>query len=270
MNGPARSVEMISEAGAVKTRRFCVKTFILAIFAGMFIAFGAFASQAASVDFGGKKLVGALVFPAGLFMVVLTGAELFTGNNMLVVSLLDGKATAKGIIKNLSVVYAGNFVGSVAIAFMTVYGGAYSMFGSELAKAAVSAAQGKVSLSPFEAAVKGVLCNILVCVAIWISYAAEDVIGKMAALYLPVMLFVASGFEHSVANMFFIPAGIFASKKYGIPADSLTWGAFALKNLLPVTVGNMIGGMCVVSPACFFLYLGKPRKAEGKIDKRVD
>ena len=259
MYGPAEIAKRYSEAGAAKTRLAMPKAIILSTFAGMFIAFGAFGSQVVGLNGGSDplaKLAGAVVFPVGLLMVLMAGAELFTGNSLIIISVLDRKATVKGMLRNWVIVYIGNFVGSIFVAVMLTYSHAYSLFGGQLAESVVATAQNKVLLSFSDALLRGILCNILVCIAVWISFSAEDVAGKILGLYLPIMLFVASGYEHSVANMYFIPAGIFASTEYGIEANAaLTWQGFLVHNLLPVTIGNVIGGVCVVGLGYFFAYL---------------
>lgn len=259
MYGPSEIAKRYSEAGAAKTRLAASKMIILAVFAGMFIAFGAFASQVVSSDVGAgdslAKFLSAVVFPIGLFMVIIAGAELFTGNSLIIISVLDGKATVKGMLRNWGIVYLGNLAGSILVAVVVTYSHAYSLFGGKLAEAAVTTAQNKVLLSFQDAFLKGVLCNILVCIAVWVSFSAEEAAGKIMGLYLPIMLFVLSGFEHSVANMYFIPAGILVSAEYGISSDVLSWSGFLLKNLLPVTLGNMLGGACIVGAGYFFVYL---------------
>ncbi len=265
MYGPAEIAKRYSDAGAGKTKLALPKMFVLAMFAGMFIAFGAFGSQVVSV--GAEipavgKLLGALVFPVGLLMVIMAGAELFTGNSLIIISVLDGKATVKGMLRNWVVVYLGNFVGSIFVAAILTYGHAYSLFDGKLAESVVATAQTKVMLSLPDAFLRAILCNILVCIAVWISFSAEDVAGKILGLYLPIMLFVVSGYEHCVANMYFIPAGIFASGEYGIAADALNWTACFVNNLLPVTIGNVLGGVCVVGLGYFFAYLHRAPKAK--------
>lgn len=259
MYGPAEIAKRYSSAGEAKTKLAVPKAFVLAIFAGMFIAFGAFGSQVVGLNGGSDplaKFASAAIFPVGLTMVIMAGAELFTGNSLIIISVLNGKATIKGMLKNWVVVYCGNFIGSIFVAIMLTYSHAYSLFGGQLAEAVVTTAQNKVLLSLQDALLRGILCNILVCIAVWISFSAEDVAGKIMGLYLPIMLFVASGFEHSVANMYFIPAGMFVSGEYGMAADSaLTWMGFLTNNLLPVTIGNVIGGVCVVGLGYFFVYL---------------
>lgn len=259
MYGPAEIAKRYSDAGAGKTKLAIPKMFILAIFAGIFIAFGAFGSQVAGADAGAAasvgKLMSALVFPVGLLLVIMAGAELFTGNNLIIISVLNKKATVSGMLRNWGVVYLGNFLGSIFVAAMLTYSHAYSLYDGKLAQSAVATATAKVSLSLPDAFLKGILCNMLVCLAVWISFSAEDVAGKILGLYLPIMLFVLSGYEHCVANMYFVPAGMFISGEYGIPAESVTWLSFLLNNLLPVTLGNIVGGACIIGLGYFFAYL---------------
>lgn len=262
MYGPAEIAKRYSAAGAAKTRLSVNKIFVLGIFAGMFIAFGAFGSQVVAVDVGGSlgKFLGALVFPVGLMMVIMAGAELFTGNNLIIISVLDKKATVKGMLGNWAIAYIGNLVGSIFVAAMLTCGHAYSLFDGRLAESVVATAQAKVSLTFQDAFCRAVLCNILVCIAVWVSFSAEDVAGKIIGLYLPIMLFVLSGFEHCVANMYFIPAGLFAAEEYQIAAESLTMSGFLSGNLLPVTLGNMAGGVGIVGIGYYFVYLSRESK----------
>lgn len=258
MYGPPEIAKRYSKAGAAKTKLPLSKMLILSFFAGAFIAFGAFGSQVASADAGTAasvgKLMGALVFPVGLLMVIMAGAELFTGNNLIIISVLDRKATLAGMLRNWVVVYMGNFLGSVFVAAMLTFSHAYSAFGGAVAQTAVATAQTKVTLTFPDAFLRGILCNILVCIAVWVSFSAEDVAGKIIGLFMPILLFVVSGYEHCVANMYFIPAGMFVSAEYGIDAN-ITWSGFLLGNLLPVTLGNMIGGVGIVGLGYFFSYL---------------
>ena len=273
MYGPADIAKRYSDAGAAKTKLAVSKAFILAIFAGIFIAFGAFGSQVVGADAGVGaslgKFLGALVFPVGLLMVIMAGAELFTGNSLIIIPVMQGKATVTGMLKNWVIVYLGNFVGSIFVAAMLTYSHAYSQFSNKLAESAVATAQTKVLLTAPDAFLRGILCNILVCIAVWISFSAEDVAGKIIGLYMPIMLFVLSGYEHSIANMYFIPAGIMISGEYGIAADeALTWSGFLLNNLLPVTLGNIIGGVCVVGLGYFFVYLHQKAAPKLHADKK--
>lgn len=233
-----------------------LKLVVSGVFAGAFIAFGAFGSQIVGSgvsDPGLAKLLGACVFPVGLTMVLCVGTELFTGNSLLVLPLLEKEIDLRSMLKNWGLVYLGDLIGSLLIACLAVYSHLPSMFSGALAQTMVSAANAKVSLSFVDALLRGILCNILVCLAVWISFAAGELSGKILGLYLPTMLFVLSGFEHSVANMYFIPAGMMASLQYGIPAD-ITLGGFLFNNLLPVTIGNVIGGAAFTAAGLYLLF----------------
>lgn len=233
-----------------------VKLIISGIFAGAFIAFGAFGSQvlgASVADPGLAKLLGALVFPVGLTLVCCVGTELFTGNSLLVLPLLEKQVDLKGVLRNWVLVYLGNLIGSLLVACLVVYSHLPSMFGGALAETMSAAAVSKASLSFGDALMRGILCNILVCLAVWLSFAAGEQAGKIIGLYLPTMLFVLSGFEHSIANMYFIPAGMMASSVFGTGA-SVTLGGFVLNNLLPVTIGNLIGGGLFTAAGLYLLF----------------
>ena len=236
MNTPKQIAESYIETGRQKALMDKGRMFLLAVLAGMFIALAGAASSVATAAAG--RLAGACVFPAGLAMVILAGSELFTGNNLMVISLLAKKITAGQMLLAWAVVYAGNLAGSVLVAAPAVGGGTFD--GCYEAVAATAAAKAAL---PFGAALlRGTLCNILVCTAVWMAMAARDAAGKVLALYLPVAAFVLCGFEHSVANMFFLPAGLFAAARYGLSPEGLTWSAALFKNLLPVTAGNLLGG----------------------------
>lgn len=257
MNSPEQIAKNYVEAGVGKVHQSAAKMFVLAVLAGIFISAAGIASSAAAVSVGEAsvaKLVGALIFPAGLAMVLIAGSELFTGNCLLVIPLVEKRVRFRSVMKNLVVVYLGNFAGSLLFTVLLAYGGVYSLFGDGLAQACVSTAVTKCSMTFTQALIKGVLCNVFVCIAVWMSFAAVTVSGKIIALYFPIMIFVLCGFEHCVANMSYIPNGLFAKMLYGIEAPSLTWGAFFVKNLLPVTLGNIAGG-AAVGLAYWFVYL---------------
>ncbi len=237
MNAPGQIAQDYIEIGGGKAEMPKGKMFLLAVLAGMFIAFAGVAATIGSAVAG--KLAGACIFPAGLAMVVVAGSELFTGNNLMIIPALERRITAGGLLLAWLVVYVGNFVGSLFVAWLTVAGGVFTSYYDAL----IAAAFNKVTLSFGEAVARGVLCNILVCVAVWMGFAAKEPAGKILGLYFPIMVFVLSGFEHCVANMFYIPAGIFAAARYGVFQPELTWGACFVKNLLPVTLGNMLGGV---------------------------
>ncbi len=236
MNTPKQIAENYIETGCAKAALPKGRMFLLAVLAGVFIALAGAASAVGSAAAG--KLAGACIFPAGLAMVVLAGSELFTGNNLMVISLLEKRVGAGRLLAAWAVVYAGNLAGSVLVAALAVFGGTFDGCYESL----IATATAKTALAFGPALLRGVLCNILVCTAVWMTMGAKDAAGKVLALYLPVAAFVLCGFEHSVANMFFLPAGIFAAGRYGAAAEGLTWGSMWLKNLLPVTLGNVLGG----------------------------
>ncbi len=245
--------------GETKASSKTSKTFVLAVFAGAFIALGPFGPQIASLNAKNPatgKLLGALVFPIGLLMVLCAGAELFTGNSLILIPVLEGKVKLFGMLKNWVIVYLGNFLGGVLVALGVTCGGSLSAF-EGLANAVVNTAVAKCSLSFTDALIRGIFCNILVCAAVWISFGAGELAGKITGLFLPVTLFVLCGFEHCVANMYFIPAGFFAAAEYGTDAGNLSISGFLLGNLLPVTLGNIIGGAVVVGAGYWFSYLKK-------------
>lgn len=257
MYSPKEIAAKYAQVGAEKTKLPPSKMFLLAVFAGVFIALGAFGSQVVSIDTGKSlgKFLSALVFPVGLLMVIMAGAELFTGNNLILLSVLNKKAKLSGMLKNWAIVYLGNFAGSILIALLLTYSHSYSLFDGKLAQAVVTTGQNKVLLSFSDAFLRGILCNILVCISVWVSFASKHAVGKIIGLFLPIMLFVISGYEHCVANMYFIPAALLVSREYGISADSLTWLHFLIKNLLPVTLGNIVGGAGFVAGGYYLIYL---------------
>lgn len=241
--------------GKIKTS--VAKTFALALMAGIFIALAGVGSATAACSLTPPsiaKLVSALVFPGGLTMVILAGSELFTGNCMMVAPLASKRITLPAMLKSWVIVYIGNFIGSVLVAWIAVASHQLSNFDNALAVSAISTAVTKSSLTWSDAFLRAIACNFLVCIAVRIAFSAKTVGGKLAGLYFPIMLFVVSGFEHSIANMFYGPVGILAKgvPQYlqaavdaGVNVDALTWGTFLLNNLLPVTLGNIIGGAAV-------------------------
>lgn len=253
MYSPAEIAGRIVQAGESKTRLSILNMLLLGIFAGIFIALAGVASTFANVYSG--KLAGAVVFPCGLAMVVVAGSELFTGNNLILLSVLEKKSTVAGMFKNWLFVYLGNLLGSLLIVLLTVYGGVFA--NQDVAAALVSTASGKLALSFGDAFFKGILCNVLVCVAVWMSFATKTSEGKIIAVFFPVMAFVICGFEHSVANMFYLPGGILIALRYGMSQEGLSFGNAILKNLLPVTLGNIVGGALIVAGGYWHIYLKK-------------
>jgi len=239
MNTPAQIAAGFADLGVKKAALPRGRAFLLAVLAGMFIAFAGVGSTIGSAAV--NRLAGACVFPAGLAMVVVAGSELFTGDNLMIISLLERRITAGKMFLTLLVVYLGNLLGAILVAALAVGGGTLGAFAENMVSAAVT----KASLPFGEALVRGVACNILVCIAVWMAAAAGTPGGKIAALYGPIMVFVLCGFEHCVANMYYLPAGLLAAARYGIPAEGLSWGTALVRNLLPVTLGNMLGGFAV-------------------------
>ena len=250
VNSPAEITEIWINNGIKKANLSTGKMIVLGMLAGMFIGFGADVFVLATSAGGDAyqsmiaKLVGSALFPVGLMMVILCGAELFTGNNLLTLALLDKKITAGKMLKNWVVVYIGNLIGSVLIALVLAKSG---LFADAVADRAMAVAAAKTSIPFMPALLRGIGCNILVVLACWMQAGAKDLIGKIFAIWFPIMMFVFAGFEHSVANMTYIPLGIF------LGAD-VTWGAFFISNLIPVTIGNLIGGAVVIPFAYYYAY----------------
>ncbi len=257
MKSPAAIASTYETTGTAKTKMSFRKTFLLGIMAGAFIALGGLGSQIASVcapDPSTGRLISSIVFPIGLFMVLVGGAELFTGNCLIMIPVLSKKATVKGMLRNWGIVYLGNLVGGIIIALLANFSHTYAFADGALAQAVVNTAVAKSNISFADGLLKGILCNILVCMAVWCSFAADELAGKVLALWLPVMLFIIGGFEHCVANMYFIPAGMIATSVYGIAADISLFG-FLVTNLIPVTIGNIIGGGICVGAMYYMIYL---------------
>lgn len=224
----------------------------LGFLAGIFIALGAAGSITATAALGNPmfgRIAAALIFPVGISMVVIVGAELFTGNALMLISTVSGYISVKAMMRSWIVVYFANFVGAIFVAVLVNLSGQLAGFGGEIARMTIVAAAYKTGI-PFEKALAlGIFCNFLVCVGIWMSMLGTRVTDKILGVFLPIMLFVLCGFEHSIANMYFIPAGIIAKMNSDYAAflpsiggiEDLTWGGFAM-NLIPVTIGNIIGG----------------------------
>jgi len=254
---PAELTENYAKAGKAKAEKPLGQLFALAVLAGLLIGFGAAVCNTAVhtiSDVSAARIVSGLLFPFGLGMVMLLGAELFTGNVMIGISVLNGDTTAGKMLRNWAVVYLGNFVGALVLAAGCAFFGQMEYSHGGLALYTIKAAAGKCALSFPNALVLGIFCNILVCAGVLCSNSAKDTAGRVLGAYIPVAFFVICGFEHSVANMYYVPAGLFALRvpKYaalaaeaGIDVSALTWGNFFLRNLLPVTLGNILGGLAV-------------------------
>lgn len=266
MYSPQEIAENFVAAGRKKAALPTLRLFVLALMAGSFIALAAVGASVAPVSAPWAslgKLLSACVFPAGLAMVLLTGSELFTGNCLMVVSAMEKEITWRAMLRNWVLVYVGNFAGAVLVAAAVVYGGTPSLFGNALGGALIDTAAAKLSLSFGSAFLRGMLCNFLVCIAVWIAAGARDIQGKVLGLFFPIALFVLCGYEHSIANMFYVPAGIFAAAQpdylmaANVQAGALSWSAFLVRNLLPVTLGNIAGGAGLVGFGFWFVYKRK-------------
>lgn len=256
---PAETVKAIVENGKRVLTQSRLRTFVLSLLAGFYIGFGAELATVVTHDAaqvagkGVAALLAGSVFSIGLMLVVICGAELFTGNSMLASSALHGEITWAHLLENWGIVILGNLAGSLFFAAM--------MFASQLwaapgvADHAIRIAAAKCQLPFSVALMRGILCNWLVCLAVFMATAARDVTGKLLACYLPIMAFVASGFEHSIANMYFIPTGLLLARAQGREVQGLTWTACFRDNLLPVTLGNILGGVLFVAFAYWYVHL---------------
>lgn len=272
---PAEIAQRAEEIGVTKARMAAGKMFVLAVLAGAFIALGAIfattvATGSAGLGYGVSKLLTGLVFCLGLILVVIAGAELFTGNNLIVMAWADGQVSTQLLLRNWAIVYAGNFVGAVATAVI-MYLTRQHLGGPPAAPigyTALAIANSKVSLGFLQAVALGMMCNALVCLAVWLTYGARTTVDKIMAIIFPITAFVAAGFEHSVANMYFVPMGLFIEQfdpafagqfaaATGASLDGLTWSGFLVNNLLPVTIGNIIGGGVMVAAVYWFVYLNQ-------------
>jgi formate transporter len=269
---PAQMAQKAENAGVNKANLGPFRMFSLAVLAGAFIALGAIFSTTATagsagvVPFGLARVVGGLVFSVGLILVVLAGAELFTGNNLIVMAWASGKVSSRLLLRNWVIVYAGNFVGSILTAFLMFFSEQYIFGNGAIGLNALNTANAKSGLDFVPALMLGILCNALVCLAVWLCMGARTTTDKILAIVFPITAFVAAGFEHSIANMYFIPIGLLIKSGAGevfwttigkTAADfpNLTWVNFFLANLLPVTIGNIIGGAGLVGLVYWFIYL---------------
>ena len=266
---PQEMAEKAEATGVRKAGLSFLSLFALAVLAGAFIGLGAMfatttAAASSTLPYGVARLLIGLVFCLGLILVVVGGAELFTGNNLIVMAWASHKISTWALLRNWVIVYIGNFVGSLGTAGLVFLAKQYTAGGGSVGVAALNIAVGKVNLGFVQALALGILCNTLVCLAIWLTFSARSVADKILAIIFPITAFVAAGFEHSIANMYFIPYALliktfdpaFAAAKK-IDLSNLTWGSFFLKNLLPVTLGNILGGAVLVAAMYWFIYLRK-------------
>lgn len=261
------------EVGVGKAALSTDKLFALGVLAGAFIAMGAvFATTVtagtADLPYGVARLLAGLAFSLGLVLVVVAGAELFTGNNLVVMAWANGRVTSRRLLWTWSVVYLGNFAGAIATAGLMYVTRQYRFGDGAVGDEVLTIAAAKTNLGFVQAVSLGAFCNALVCLAVWLTYGARTTADKILAIVPPIAAFVASGFEHSVANMYFIPVGLFvredsswlAGREATPDLSTLTWPDFLAGNLLPVTIGNLIGGTVMVAALYWFVYLRAARQ----------
>lgn len=250
MLSPAEFVNFYAQVGAKKSTNSAVKLFLAAVLAGFLIGGGGLVSSIATCELDNTsvaRVVSGLLFPFGLIMVIITGAELFTGNCLITISVLEKKAALAGMVRNLVIVYIGNLLGAVFLAAAIVYCGQLDLSAGALAVHTIRTAAAKCAIPFGKAVVLGILCNILVCAGVMCSLCAKSLPGRAIGAFVPVSFFVIGGFEHCVANMYYIPAGLLAAgtmpNLIGLAqtASALNLAGFA-RNMIPVTLGNLIGG----------------------------
>lgn len=280
---PSEMATRAEYVGVRKSEMPALTMFSLALLAGAFISLGAVfattvgaggmtinaadgsAMYSTGLPYGVTRLLSGIVFCLGLILVVVGGAELFTGNNLIVMAWASGKVTTRALLRNWMIVYMGNFVGAIGTALLVFFSGQHSFGKDTIGIAALNTAVAKSSLGFGQALALGILCNALVCLAVWMTFSARSTIDKIMAIIFPVTAFVTAGFEHSIANMYFIPYGLlikmFDPDYMGRVSErianlqNLTWSNFLLHNLIPVTIGNIIGGAVFVAAIYWSIFL---------------
>lgn len=263
--GPCAGPEMAQRAlaiGEVKARLPVLPTLVLAILAGAYIGFGAnfftIVKTGNQIGFGLQQLLGGVAFSLGLLLVVVGGAELFTGNTLIVMAWLSGRVRLTELLRNWAIVYVGNFIGSLLLAWIVLAADQQALADGALGQTAIKVAAAKCQL-PFSVVfARGILCNALVCLAVWMCYSACSTTDKIAAIVLPITAFVAGGFEHCIANMYFVPLGIALREQVTADwsvAGVLTWRNFIEANLIPSTLGNIVGGAAMVGGLYWVAYI---------------
>ena len=259
------------ESGVKRASTDPVTLLALSVLAGAFISFGAIFATTVSagtigMPYGVVRLLTGLVFSVGLVLVVIGGAELFTGNNIIVMAWASGKVKTRALLLNWALTFVGNSAGAILTAALMFYTTQYTFGGGAVGLSALSTANAKTSLAFIPALTLGIMCNALVCLAVWMCFAARTIVDRVFAIVPPIAAFVAAGFEHSIANIYFIPMGLFikagapdsfwrAIDKTAADFPDLTWSNFLVGNLIPVTIGNIIGGSIMVAAVYWFVYL---------------
>lgn len=268
---PPEMARLAEAVGQAKAGLSAPNLLLLAILAGAFISLGANFFTIVTTDtglgYGVTRLLGGVAFSLGLFLVVVAGAELFTGNNLIVMARASGRITTSLLLRNWAIVYTGNLIGSLATVAIVFVSGQWRFDGYEVGANALRVANAKVNLGIEEAFALGVLCNALVCLAVWLCYSARSNTDKAISVLFPITAFVAAGFEHSIANMYFVPLGLLLKDEAAVTdaaglgsgaLENLTTLDFLASNLLPVTAGNIVGGAGLVGAVYWLIYL-RPR-----------
>ncbi|HEX2437305.1 MAG TPA: formate/nitrite transporter family protein [Methylomirabilota bacterium] len=270
---PPEMARRAEEVGVAKVAMEPGRLLALAVLAGAFIAFGAIFATVASAGeaaWGATRVLAGVVFSVGLILVVVGGAELFTGNNLIVMAWAGGQVRTGALLRNWILVFAGNFGGAVGIALLATGARLHEAGGGAVGATALGIATAKLHLGFVQAVLLGVLGNVLVCLAVWLAYSARSTTDRVLAIVPPIATFVAAGFEHSVANMYFVPHALFVTwldpafvAARSPSAQQLTWAGFLARNLMPVTLGNVIGGAVLVGGVYWFVYL-RPLRAKAR------
>ncbi|WP_138207130.1 formate/nitrite transporter family protein [Haloimpatiens lingqiaonensis] len=262
---PLEIREAVIKSGEEKAKIKLKNGIILGILAGAFIAAGGSAAAVASHsvnNVGLSKLVSGIVFPVGIILVLICGAELFTGNNLMSIPVLEGRIKFKAMLRNWIIIYISNFIGATIISFLIFRSGMLDISGGQVGATLLKVASNKSGLSFSTAFTSGIMCNIIVCLAVWASYAAKDIVGKIVVAWFPIMAFVVCGFEHCVANMYYLTIAMLAKTNVlyvqasGLGAEKLALigGKAFINNLIPVTLGNIVGGAILIGGAYFLAY----------------
>lgn len=253
---PKEIAARVEEIGVTKARLPFLSMLMLSILAGAFIGLGALyfviVKSDPTLGFAARQILGGAVFSLGLILVVVAGAELFTGNNLLAMAWADGKISTLEVLRNWAIVCCGNFIGAAGLALLVYLSRHAEMNNGAIAQEYLSIAAAKAAMPFWTAFFKGVMCNVLVCMAVWMAFAGRSVVDKVVSIIFPISAFVAAGFEHSVANMYFFPLAMLLQVD-GATADAITWADF-FRNMLPVIMGNIIGGSVLVGLVYHIIY----------------
>jgi formate/nitrite transporter len=253
---PKEIAARVEEIGVTKARLPFLSMLMLSILAGAFIGLGALyfviVKSDPTLGFAARQILGGAVFSLGLILVVVAGAELFTGNNLLAMAWADGKISTLDVLRNWAIVCCGNFIGAAGLALLVYLSRHAEMNNGAIGQEYLTIAAAKAAMPFWTAFFKGVMCNVLVCMAVWMAFAGRSVVDKVVAIIFPISAFVAAGFEHSVANMYFFPLAMLLQGD-GASAGAITWAGF-FSNMLPVIMGNIIGGSVLVGLVYHIIY----------------